>query len=67
MKMNKIRRLMGKGFIVKMGSGVDRIDTEKITRFKLQDNIFSEKEFKPDHVFKFPLPKPIYTKVSENT
>ena len=41
---------MGKGFIVKMGSGVDRIDTERITRFKLQDNIFSEGGFKPDHV-----------------
>jgi hypothetical protein len=41
---------MGKGFIVKMGLGVDRIGTERITGFKLHDNIFSEGGFKPDHV-----------------
>lgn len=63
--MNNVRRLIIKGDINK-GTGADRVGTESQGR-RIHNNIFSEKDSRPDHIFKFPLPKPIYTKVSEIT
>ena len=55
------RRLIIKENKDTIGSDAEGIGIAKDTGFELQNNIFSEKEFKPDHIFKFPLPKPHYT------
>lgn len=58
--INNVRRLIPKRDIEKV-TDTDRVGIESHGQ-RIHNNIFSEKDSWPDHIFKFPLPKPLYTK-----